>query len=156
MMQTNSRTRAAPARKEPRCIYCGGEKDGIEVREDAVVAAMRWFNRRVLKKYRNYKLVVCKECYLDYKKARKRFMRKQVSYLAIGFLFAALLIAVSPDNAFTYVYGIVVITFMYLLSLVSYVPALKTEAPSQQAAPPGPSNRAKNVRKANRTGLDGR
>ncbi len=136
------------AKREPRCIYCGSAKDGLAVREDAVIASIRWFNRRILGRYRNYRLVVCKDCYLNYRKARKKYVRKQASYLVVGLLFAGLLVAVSPGNLFAYLFGFAIIAFMYLLSLVSYLPALEAEPQPQSGARQGArdgGNRAKNV-----------
>lgn len=114
-------------RGEMRCVYCGQARPGLRVREDYVIKAMRWFNRSVLHKYRNYTLVVCKECYPTYKKSRAKYARKQITYVVIGFLFAGLLVAVSGGNAFAFLYGMAVIVFMYALSLISYVPSLKEE-----------------------------
>jgi hypothetical protein len=114
-------------KKEPRCIICGQEKDGIQIKEDNVIRAMRWFNRKIMKRERNFKLVVCKDCYMKYSKARKSYQKKQVTYLVIGVLFAALLIAVSEGNIFAVVYGLVIILVMYGLSLISYVPALDVQ-----------------------------
>ncbi len=109
---------------EKRCIMCGEHRGGIPIREDAILHAMRWFNRKVMRKERNFRLLVCKDCYLKYNKLRKNYLKKQVSYLAIGVLFAALLIAVSGGNPFAIVYGLVVIAAMYLLSIISYMPDL--------------------------------
>lgn len=143
-MQTKKKEGARTPRqgkREPRCIYCGAAKAGLAVREDFVIASMRWINRTLFRRYRNYRLVVCKDCYMNYRKARKKYVRKQVSYLVLGFLFAALLVAVSPGNAFAYVFGFAIIAFMYLLSLVSYLPALESDAPAET----GGGNKAKNV-----------
>lgn len=110
-----------------RCIYCGQPRPGLPVREDNMIRCIRWFNRKVLRRYRNYRLVVCRACYPSYKKARSRYVKKQAAYIVIGFLFAGLLVAVSGGSGFAFVYGAGIIAFMYALSVVSYVPALVAE-----------------------------
>ena len=105
---------------------CGKAVDGIEVKNDYVIDAIRFFNRKILHKYRNYKLVVCKDCYIKYNKGRKSFIKKQAMYIGIGIIFAILLVIGSGANLLALLYGIIVIAFMYLLSLISYLPALKT------------------------------
>jgi len=112
--------------QESRCIICGLEKDGIEVQDDYIIEAIRWFKRNVTKSEKNYRLVVCKECYPKYKKARDSYTRKQITYIAIGVIFAAVLIAVSSGRLLSAIfYGIIIIIFMYLLAQLSYMPALK-------------------------------
>lgn len=110
---------------EPRCIICGKEKDGIEVKEDYVIDLIRWFNRTVLKRVHHYKIVVCKDCYMDYTKARKKYTKRQGTYIAIGVIFALLLFFASGFNVFALFYGAGIIIFMYVLSLFSYVPELQ-------------------------------
>lgn len=109
---------------ESRCIICGKAIDGIEIRNDYVIEGIRIFNRKILHKYRNYRLVVCKGCYLKYNKDRKSYLKKQATYLGIGIIFAVLLAIGSAANIFAIFYGIIIIAFMYLLSLISYRPAL--------------------------------
>ncbi len=104
---------------------CGKAIDGVEVKNDYVLDAIRFFNRKILHKYRNYKLVVCKDCYLKYNKGRKGFVKKQATYIGIGVIFAIFLMIGSGGNLLALLYGIIVIAFMYVLSLISYLPALK-------------------------------
>ncbi|MGC8651640.1 MAG: hypothetical protein ACP5UH_00080 [Candidatus Micrarchaeia archaeon] len=112
--------------EENRCIICGLEKDGIEVKEDYIIDTIRWFKRNVTRNEKGYRLVVCKECYPKYKKARDSYTRREVAYLAIGVIFAALLIAFSGGHELSAVfYGVLIIIFMYLLAQLSYMPALK-------------------------------
>ncbi len=111
-------------RGESRCVICGEKKPGLQIRADNVVRCMRWFNRKVLKKYRNYRLVVCKDCYIRYKKARRSYVRKQAIYVSIGVIFTILLLIFSGWNFSALLYGAVLTFFMYLLSLISYVPAI--------------------------------
>ena len=110
---------------EPRCIICGKEKDGLEIKEDYVIEFIRMFNRKVLKKNNHYKLVVCKECYINYKKMRNKFVRRQITYITIGIIFAAMIFISSAGNPFSLLAGAGIIIFLYLLSLLSYMPELK-------------------------------
>lgn len=114
--------------KETRCIVCGKEKDGLEVRDDKVIEAIRWFKRNVTKNEKGYRLVVCKECYPVYLKARKRFERRQALYIAVGVVFAALILFASVNKALALLYGIAIVVFVYLLSILTYVPALNMPA----------------------------
>lgn len=104
---------------------CGKAVDGIDVKNDYVIDAIRFFNRKILHKYRNYRLVVCKDCYIKYNKGRKGFVKKQAAYIGIGIIFAIFLMIGSGGNLVALFYGIIVIIFMYVLSLISYLPALK-------------------------------
>ncbi|MCL4387559.1 hypothetical protein M1567_00175 [Candidatus Marsarchaeota archaeon] len=114
-------------KKETRCIICGKELNGLEVKEDNVIRAMRWFKRNVTHNEKNYRLVVCKDCYVKYKKARDSYNSKTVSYLAIGVIFAALLI-ITGRSLGALAAGIAIIILMYALSLLSYMPGLKQQA----------------------------
>ncbi|MEM0201624.1 MAG: hypothetical protein QXR73_00395 [Candidatus Micrarchaeaceae archaeon] len=114
-------------KKETRCIICGKELNGLEVKDDYVIKAMRWFKRNVTHNEKNYRLVVCKDCYVRYKKARDSYNSKTVSYLAIGVIFAALLI-ITGRSLGAVVAGIAIIILMYALSLLSYMPGLKQRA----------------------------
>jgi hypothetical protein len=117
--------KASPAAYGSRCIICGLEKDGLEVKEDYVINAMRYFKKNITKNAKNYRLVVCKECFPKYDKARNSYVKKQISYVAIAVAFAVLLIIVAAGNLGAIVYGLAIIIFMYLLSLLSYTPGVK-------------------------------
>ncbi len=124
--------------KEQRCIICGKETRGLEVREDYVIGAIRWFKRNVTHNEKGYGLVVCKDCYVKYRKARDSYTKKQVSYTIIGIVFAILLVAFGRSLGSVFA-GAVIILFMYLLSLLSYMPAVNmpprpARSPSKQAA----------------------
>ncbi|MCL4411590.1 hypothetical protein M1329_01485 [Candidatus Marsarchaeota archaeon] len=122
---------ARNAPSEPRCIICGEAVDGLEVQEDYVIQAIRWFKRNVTRNAKNYRLVVCKNCYVKYKKSRDSYTRKQIAYVVVGVLFAGLLIAVGR-TAVAVLAGVAIIALMYLLSLLSYMPAV-VRKPEQQA-----------------------
>jgi hypothetical protein len=108
---------------EERCIICGNEAPGLVVREDYVIGAMRWLKRNVTHNEKGYKLVVCKQCYPKYKKSRDSYVRKQVSYLVIGTVFAVLLIGFGRSLG-ALAAGAIIIVLMYLLSLLSYMPSV--------------------------------
>ena len=110
--------------RKPRCIICNVEKEGIDIMPDAVVNTLRWLNTRTFKSKNPHRPVVCRECYLKYRKARKSFEHKRVAYLVIGVLFAIVLVLASRANPYSLLAGLGVIIFMYLLSLVNYIPAL--------------------------------
>lgn len=117
---------------ESRCVICGGKKNGLEVRDDYVINAVRWFKRNITRNEKNYRLVVCKECFLRYKKARNSYQRKQIAYISIGVVFAAVLVFASSDKLLTMVYGIAIVIFMYLLSQLSYMPGVEIPAAKEK------------------------
>ncbi|MCL4389724.1 hypothetical protein M1397_03930 [Candidatus Marsarchaeota archaeon] len=116
---------AKAERREERCIICNSVREGLPIKVDGVVTALRWLNSHTIKHKNPYAPVVCKECFVKYSKARKSYERKRISYLIIGFLFAILLIVGSHGtDPIAYLFGLAVIVFMYLLSLISYMPKL--------------------------------
>jgi len=112
-------------KRESRCIICGEEKNGLEVKEDFVIYAMRWFKRNITKNEKNYRLVVCKACYPKYYEARRKYERRQALYIVVGILFAATMILVGQNKLLAVIYGIIIILFVYILSLLTYMPAVK-------------------------------
>ncbi len=109
---------------ESRCIICGLEKKGLKVREDHVIYAIRWFKRNVTRNEKGYGLVVCRDCYKKYAEARHSYTKKTFAYVGIGVLAAVLWIAVGGIRLYAIAAGVILIAFMYLLSLLSYVPDL--------------------------------
>ena len=107
------------------CIICGQEKDGIEVENDFVLESIRWFKRNVTKNEKGNRLVVCKDCYAKYRDARKKYESRVKTYLVLGFLFLIFTVLVSSDKLFALGVSILLIIFLYLLSLLSYMPKLK-------------------------------
>jgi nitrogen fixation/metabolism regulation signal transduction histidine kinase len=122
---------ATPKQRETRCMYCGENKDGLEIRDDYVLYTMRWVKRNITRNERGYRIVVCKEDYPKYAKARKRYEGRQKIYIALGLIFAVLVI-LAGRSALSVFYAIVVLVFVYLFSLLTYVPALST-APEKGA-----------------------
>lgn len=135
MAKTRNRAKAVGTRRrgnEPRCIICGSAKDGIAVQDDQVLGIMRWFKRNVTRNEQGYKLIVCRSCYPTYTKSRKRFVNRQVLYVGLGVILSLLLVVGGANKLLAVLYGVVVIVFMYALSLLSYMPALKVQARQQQ------------------------
>ena len=115
-------------------MVCGKEKNGAEVEEDHVIAVMRWFKENVTRNAKGYRIVVCKECMPQYRKLRAKFVRRRAMYVGLGVIFTITIAAVSGGRYLQIlVYGIAITAFLYLLSLVSYMPALKGEAPKWDA-----------------------
>ncbi len=114
---------AMPKSKETRCMYCGERRDGLEIREDSVINAMRWIKRNITRNERGYRIVVCKDDFPKYLKARKRFEGRQRIYLALGIIFA-ITVTIAGRSIISVFYAIAVLVFIYLFSLLTYVPAL--------------------------------
>jgi hypothetical protein len=109
--------------KKSYCIVCGKEKKGIKVEEDAVLGSIRWFKRNVTKNEKGNVLVVCKECYANYKKDRKRYESRQRTYIALGVVFVLMSMFLSP-NIMTLLISLVILVILYFLSLLSYMPKI--------------------------------
>ncbi len=106
------------------CIICGEEKEGIEVKDDNVLNALRWFNRKILRiPPRNNRIVVCASCYPKYKKQRSKYLSRQRVYLVLGALFLIFGVAIARTIT-AFFLSLVVLAFLYLLSLLSYTPEL--------------------------------
>jgi hypothetical protein len=114
--------------KENRCIICGEKKDGLEVKEDYVIGVLRWIKRNVTKGFwpeKGAHLVVCKGCFPKYHKYRAAYSRRAVLYTALGVMFLIVLVVISPIRLLGLAYGLALLAITYLLSLLTYMPALK-------------------------------
>jgi len=116
------------------CIMCAKKKDGIEVKEDHVLGALRWVKRNITKDEKRNRLVVCKECYLDYKKRRSKYTGRQILYLVLGFLFVILGIAISPSLQ-TIGLAMLLLVILYLISLLNYTPSLSIKEDKKKKEP---------------------
>lgn len=105
------------------CIICGKEKGGIGVEDDHVLGAIRWFKSNVTKNEQGNRLVVCKDCYAQYKKGRRRYESRRALYMALGVIFLVTSVAMSP-RATTAAVSLGVFALLYLFSLMSYVPKM--------------------------------
>jgi len=112
---------------EPRCIYCGKAKEGLPVQEDYLIYTARLFKRHVTHSEKGYELVVCKECFPRYIKAKNNYQARQGRLIAIGVIFALVLIVLGTDKLTAVLDGIVVIIFTYLISLLSYAPSVSVK-----------------------------
>lgn len=115
-----------PEKRATYCIICGERKDGLEIEEDYVLEAIRWFKRNVTHDERGNRLVVCKKCYPDYKKRRDRYVNRQRIYVAMGVIFVILVLIVSQDP-FTLIAAFIMLLLFYALSLANYMPDLKVK-----------------------------
>jgi hypothetical protein len=104
-------------------MICGEEKNGIAIKNDRILEVMRWIKRNVTRNEKRNRIVVCKECYPKYIEARKKYTSRQVLYLAIGIIFVGIGLFIA-QNLGTLLLGVVIVIFLYLLSLLSYIPEL--------------------------------
>ncbi len=106
------------------CIMCMKERPGLTVRGDAILSALRWIKRNVTRNPKNYTLVVCKECFLDYKKKRDSYERKMVIYAVLGIIFLAAITVVSSSKLGAIAVGLVIMLFLFLIAQLSYIPGV--------------------------------
>ena len=108
------------------CMLCGKEKRGIEIEEDDVIRSIRWFKHDILKKpLSENKVVICNDCYDNYKKYFKKYKSRQRTYIILGVLFAVFGIIVAQNKVLAIITGIIIVGALYLLSFLSYMPELK-------------------------------
>ncbi len=105
-------------------MICGEKKKGYEVEEDFVIKGVRWFKKNITKNEKGNKLVVCNKCYPKYVEYRDKFIRRQRIYLLLGFLFLLLGLLAAPSLS-SLLFGLGIIFFLYLLSLINYVPKIR-------------------------------
>ncbi|MEM0106907.1 MAG: hypothetical protein QXI95_00110 [Candidatus Micrarchaeaceae archaeon] len=110
---------------------CRRNVEGLPVRIDTVIKVVRWFAVRLSKNTQLHTLVVCKDCYLPYIKARKKYLRKRNTYFVLGILFTGMLCSMSLNSPIKFLLallaGLIITGGMYLLALLNYVPALENE-----------------------------
>lgn len=109
---------------ESRCIVCGERRNGLEVRTDRTIAAIRWFKRNVMRNEKGYRLVVCRDCYPKYRKAKDSYQRKQIAYTTLGIVVTVFFVVFSSKRLMALLSGFVIIAFLYLLSQLSYMPGI--------------------------------
>lgn len=123
-------------KEETRCIICGNERNGIEIRSDSVITAIRWLKKNITKNEKGYKLVVCKECYPKYAKERKKFKNRQAFYVGLGIVFDIVLLYGARNSGYigiVILYCIAILVFVYLLSLLTYIPELNIPVEAKAA-----------------------
>ena len=108
------------------CIICGKKKEGIKVADDHVLKTLRWFKTNVTKNVQNNTLVVCKTCYPQYSKQRKKYVSRRTAYVALGIIFLMLSVIISSGAWLTALsIGIFIVILLYALSLINYMPDLQ-------------------------------
>ncbi|MEM0200859.1 MAG: hypothetical protein QXD23_00440 [Candidatus Micrarchaeaceae archaeon] len=105
------------------CIMCGEEKNGIEIKIDNVITSIRFIKKKLFHSEKNNKLVVCKNCYPNYTKNRKRYVSRQRLYIGLGVVFLIFSVLLAP-NFGTFLIGLAVLLLLYLLSFLNYTPEL--------------------------------
>lgn len=115
------------------CIICGERKDGIEIKNDRVLEAIRWFKRNITRNEKGNKLVVCRADYETYKKKREKYTSRQALYVGIGVVFLILGLIIS-FSAQAVIMAIIVLLALYLMSLLNYTPALNLKPQKQPSA----------------------
>ncbi len=115
------------------CIMCAKEKPGLPVREDAMLGAMRWIKRNITRNPKNYRLVVCKEDFLTYRKKREGYERKQIIYVLIGLIFLVALGVSTKGNLNAIAFGLVIVLLMFGLAQLSYIPSVAIPATARPA-----------------------
>lgn len=116
--------------KESRCIICGNKREGLEVLPDYILNTIRWV-KHLTRSERNYRLVVCRDCFERYRKLRERYQRRQAECLVLGLLFAVVITAFNPMPGI--LFGIAVMLFLYLLAQLSWMPPLRMPETKKKA-----------------------
>jgi hypothetical protein len=120
---------------EDACIICGRKVPGLKVKNDYILSSIRWFKHNVTRNEKGFRLVVCKDDFAKYYKQRKSFERRRSTYVGLGVVFAAALFILSDFNYASLFYGLGIVVFLYLLSLVNYMPALEATSKDEARKP---------------------
>jgi Ca2+/Na+ antiporter len=107
------------------------ERNGIEVQDDLVLSAIRWFKKNITKNEKNNLLVVCKADYQKYAAGRRRFESRQRLYAFLGVLFIVLSVLVSRTLSALFV-SLIVLLLLMALTLLSYVPRINIKNQHKQ------------------------
>ncbi len=118
--------------KATYCIICGKQKQGIPIKDDRVLEAIRWFKRNVTHNEKGNRLAICRECYPEYRKRRDRYTSRQAIYVILGAIFLVLGAAIRL-TAQTVMVGILLLIALYGLSLLNYTPALSIKDAAKPA-----------------------
>ncbi|MDE1851220.1 MAG: hypothetical protein KGH69_00840 [Candidatus Micrarchaeota archaeon] len=108
------------------CVICGEQKRGLHVKIDRVIDAIRWFKTNVTKNERNNTLVVCKGCYPEYSKMRKKYVARMYLYVGLGVLFTILVLLMSL-SILSLLIGALLTGALFLFSLLNYIPDLEID-----------------------------
>jgi hypothetical protein len=118
------------------CIICGKKKNGIKVTDDHVLKTLRWFKTNITKNVQNNTLVVCKTCYPQYSKQRKKYISRRTAYVALGIIFLILSVIISSGAWLTALsIGIFIVILLYALSLINYMPGLQLKGAGKKSGP---------------------
>ena len=118
------------------CIICGKKKNGIKVTDDHVLKTLRWFKTNITKNVQNNTLVVCKTCYPQYSKQRKKYISRRTAYVALGIIFLILSVIISSGAWLTALsIGIFIVILLYVLSLINYMPGLQLKGADKKSGP---------------------
>ncbi|MCL5419808.1 MAG: hypothetical protein M1354_02920 [Candidatus Marsarchaeota archaeon] len=120
-------------RRKVVCIICGKEKDGIPVKIDSIIKAIRWIKTNITRNEKNNILVVCRDDYQAYAKARKKYTSRQALYLTLGVIFFIIgnVMALSLAG---FAITVLVLAMFYGLSLLSYAPALELRSSGRKGS----------------------
>jgi hypothetical protein len=122
------------------CIIHQKESDGIPVKDDFVLKAIRGV-KKAFRVSTGNQLVVCKAHVEEAKKRRAKFERSLITSAGIGALFGMVMLVVSilsQRSIWDILRGILLLVFLVVvmaaLSLYQYFPSIE-EGPKRKAAP---------------------
>ncbi len=113
------------------CIVCAKERKGIPVEDDLVLGTVRWFKTNVTRNERNNRLVVCRDCYLKYVAARKKFESRQKLYVAFGAILAGMNLLLS-QSLLSLLVSMFIFLLLFTFSMLSYMPRISIKKQSNQ------------------------
>ncbi|VVB73665.1 Uncharacterised protein [uncultured archaeon] len=124
------------------CIIHQKESDGIPVKDDIVLRAIRGV-KKAFRASTGNQLVVCKAHVEEAKKRRAKFEKSLLTSALIGALFGTVMLVVSilsQRSIFDILRGILLLVFLVVvmaaLSLYQYFPALEEGPQKKRAAKP--------------------
>ncbi len=113
-------------KKKGVCIVCHKEKMGYPVETDYMIEGIARL-KKLMKTYKGNKLVVCEDCFDEYKKKRDKFVRNLMLYGGIGAVLGILLILTNLSVQ-SFLFAIFLELLMLVLAHMSYVPKVVNDA----------------------------
>ena len=116
-------------KKKGVCIVCHKNKMGYPIESDYMIDGIAYV-KKLMKTYKGNKLVVCEDCFDEYKKKRERFVRNLLLYGGIGAILGLLLIFTNLSLQ-SIIFALFLELIMLILAHMSYVPKVMDDAEKQ-------------------------
>lgn len=105
------------------CVECGKNAKGYPIEDDYVINGIRWIKRKLGVEKGN-KLIVCNDCFEEYKKKRNSFERSLIIYSGIGVVLGIILLVINLSIG-AFISALILILFLLVLAHLKYAPKVR-------------------------------